>query len=572
MGSSQLNTKRIYSKLFQGYLPAQISPNEDTDKFYTTLLDSDVDRAFLQSALEHLTKDECLGPLKPVFNSILVSCISCARNPQYYESTKSMHALETLCIFTRLILAKNLSGWEIIDVFAGSAKESDMVFMALTSLVDTYLKDEEIPASSRHLALQLALVFMSSVSQLSPGAYFLKKSDLFNSLIQVCVFMKSPSTEKFTFEAAILLAILANYHRSDSSNLNPYLRQIKRTDDQDIMRKICWATNFALEAAINAYQEIHNEEASSTLISTLGSMLDSIRPDRALAAKPVDPPKEFFKNQPIEACVSLLPIYEFLRANLKFPSILLERPSTTSSPRSLAYANLALEWLLLVAENEQILSTLIRAKFLRYSPLSAGEHLLGQERLPLLPNPSSDRLPICALLDCCVLWLRHNLHKRLEVYCYTNCIWICQKIHMYEWKELWSAILGLLGFLATKLDSLYTTGGVENLVHEAESSVFLPSPQALHEFIYELVHDYQTLEKQVSLLQDLAMPTSPKQKSWDEDPSRILATILDTTRFYETKVAAAGARSATQAMGIVAREIDQDGLYGVKESQRIAPP
>lgn len=131
-------------------------------------------------------------------------------------------------------------------------------------------------------------------------------------------------------------------------------------------------------------------------MSTLGSMFESIRLDRALATKPLDPPKEL-KNQwenfsillleyiaeqwfrPIEACVSLLPIYEFLRANSKFPSITLERSSkgatllftslslssyllthatSTSSPRSLAYANLSLNWLLLVAENGQMLSAL----------------------------------------------------------------------------------------------------------------------------------------------------------------------------------------------------------------------
>lgn len=89
---------------------------------------------------------------------------------------------------------------------------------------------------------------------------------------------------------------------------------------------------------------------------------------------------------------------------------------------------------------------------------------------------------------------------------------------------------------------------------------------------YELVHDYQTLEKQVSLLKDLAIPMSPKQKAREEDPLRILSSILDTTRFYQTKIAAAGARSATQAMSIVAREIDQDGLYGVKETRHVAPP
>lgn len=36
----------------------------------------------------------------------------------------------------------------------------------------------------------------------------------------------------------------------------------------------------------------------------------------------------------------------------------------------------------------------------------------------------------------------------------------------YEWLELWKAIIAVLGFLASKLDHLTTTGGIENLIQE----------------------------------------------------------------------------------------------------------
>lgn len=36
----------------------------------------------------------------------------------------------------------------------------------------------------------------------------------------------------------------------------------------------------------------------------------------------------------------------------------------------------------------------------------------------------------------------------------------------YDWAELWRAVIGLLGFLSNKLDSLMTTGGVERLAQE----------------------------------------------------------------------------------------------------------
>lgn len=175
------------------------------------------------------------------------------------------------------------------------------------------------------------------------------------------------------------------------------------------MRKICWASNFALDAVVKwvfnglgntrsfssrAYQEIV-DDGSQTLTSTLGSMISKLRPDRALT--PVDPPRELFKSQqvpsypsrrlliatrPIEACVVLLPIFEFLRTNPTFPlvlispvdesvkssaissppytilslsSYLLTHASSTSSPRAIVYANLCLNTLLTLVQNDGVL-------------------------------------------------------------------------------------------------------------------------------------------------------------------------------------------------------------------------
>lgn len=107
---------------------------------------------------------------------------------------------------------------------------------------------------------------MCGVAQLSPGAYFLRR-DLFSSITNVRVnirivnsnsplimipvqFILSPDTEQYTFEAILLLAVLANFHKSDAAKLNPYLLKMKRTQDKELMRKICWASNFGLDAAV----------------------------------------------------------------------------------------------------------------------------------------------------------------------------------------------------------------------------------------------------------------------------------------------------------------------------------
>jgi len=250
-----------------------------------------------------------------------------------------------------------------------------------------------------------------------------------------------------------------------------------------------------LQSIDRAYQKISDDSVKPAFTTTLGSMFASFRPDRALSIITAEPPRELFKDQPIEAAVILLPIFEFLRGNPMFSKIMLENisrenvasarapppfiiltlssyllthASSTASARSLSYASLSLHILLAFVENDDTISGFCQPTEIIIP--------ICRQRLPHLPLPESKRAPICAVLDCCVLWLRHNLHKRIEVYCYITCIrivyrvvWCLQNSGVrlaYGWKELWTALIGLLNFLSTKIDSLDTTGGVEQIIRE----------------------------------------------------------------------------------------------------------
>ncbi|KAF9041727.1 hypothetical protein BDZ89DRAFT_1207601 [Hymenopellis radicata] len=462
-----------------------------------------------------------------------------------------------------------------------------------------------ILAKIRHTTLQLSLIFLCGIAQLSPAAYFLRR-DLFSSIAS---FIKSPDTEQYTFEAVLLLAILADFHKSDAAKLNPYLSRIKDSDDKDLMRKICWAANFALTTSIKQYQEISDDDMSPTLAATFNTFISSLRPDRALSSTPVDPPRELFKSQPIEATVILLPLYEFLRGNMLFSSIFLESLSdedsqyhppltiislssyllthatSASQPRSIAYAGLGLNVLLALVENDAALTVFSRPckQYIR----------LCRQRLPLLPAPArTGRVPICALLDCCVLWLQHNLHIRLEVQLYMKCIWICHRIVFYlqktrnrleySWKEFWSALLGLLHFLATKIDSLLTTGGVEQLIREtvlllnlclSKCEYFLPAPRSIHELIYELVRSSSDLQSQAVLMKKLAMPeaTNKRHSLNQQQPTEVLMRLITTTQFYERKITEVKARTPGEAFRAIARDIDANGLHGVADTREPEP-
>ncbi|KAK0465598.1 uncharacterized protein EV420DRAFT_1515077 [Desarmillaria tabescens] len=491
-----------------------------------------------------------------------------------------------------------------MEVFAGGVGNSDAFFMNLVAIIDDALANANRSVTIRHQILQLGLTFMCGISQLSPGAYFLRRN-LFPSIV---AFIKGLDTEQFTFEALLFLALLADFHKSDAASLNPYLSQIKETKDVDLMKRICWATDSALVASVKRYQEISDDDVSPALASAFGSLISSLRPDRALASTPVDPPRELFKNQPIENTVILLLLYEFLRGNALFSSVFLSsnepdrlRPSppltlltlssyllthatSTSQPRSVAYANLCINCLLALVETDAVLVVLSKPN---NKPIR-----LCRQRLPLLPVPRSGRPLLCAVLDCCVLWLRHNLHMRLEVRLYTRCIWIChrvvfylQKVRIrleYEWAEFWSAILGLLHFLATKVDNLVTTGGVEQLIREtvfllslclSKCETFLPTPQAVHDFVYKLVRAASDLQSQATLLKRLAGPESKAQRhSLVQQPTDLLMKIVTITQFYEQKVTQSQARTAKDALRAVSREIEANSVYGLTDTREPEPP
>ncbi|KAF9459825.1 hypothetical protein BDZ94DRAFT_989519 [Collybia nuda] len=602
--SSQIQSKfeGTYRKLFQGFTPQQIAPNDTQEQFFSGLFDLDVKPEYLRGELDRATKDRYLGSLKPLLNMLFRECVAHGHSAKMGDVRKS-HSLETLSILIRSVLAKNLTGWEVMEILAGGVSLSDTVFMDFTAMINDILADEEAPAVVRHQALQTALIYMCGIGQLSPGAYFLRR-DLFPS---IAIFIKSRATEQFAFEAILLQAILANFHKSDAARLNPYLKRIKDTRDEGLLRKVCWASSFALETSIKAYHEIFDDHVKPVFPFSFGSMLAMLRPDRALTLTSHDPPRELFKKQPIEAAVVLLPIFEFLHNNAIFPKILVEsisestvsgrlqpplftlltlssylltHASSTFTPRSMAYANISLNNLLCIVENDQMMKALCR-------PSDVTIRLCRQRSpaLPLLPVQSP---PICALLDCCVLWLRHNLHKQLDVYSYLNCIWICYRVLWYfqenrirlnyHWKELWNAIISLLGFLSTKLDALATTGGVEQVVREAlnllnlalcKAEVFLPSPGTLHEFIYELVRSASVLKNQAPLLASLAMP----HKGQTADiQTNLLVSVLDVIDFYEDKVRGAKSQTAKDAMGTIVKEIEANGLHGVTNSREMEAP
>lgn len=62
--------------------------------------------------------------------------------------------------------------------------------------------------------------------------------------------MKGTETQAFAFEAALLLAIISNFHRTDAAKLNPCLRSVKEVEDRELLKSVCYAANYTMDSVL----------------------------------------------------------------------------------------------------------------------------------------------------------------------------------------------------------------------------------------------------------------------------------------------------------------------------------
>jgi hypothetical protein len=137
-----------------------------------------------------------------------------------------------------------------------------------------------------------------------------------------------------------------------------------------------------------------------------------------------------------------------------------------------------------------------------------------------------------------------------------------------------------LDFLGGKLEELSSIVGIEQLLQESlvlldivytKAEAFVSSPEAIHEFIYELVRSAPALQRLTASLRSFVSPRTPSGPSNESPSEQVLSHLLSVTSFYEEKVGQKS-RSADGAMRIVAKEIERDGVYGVGDSHVEDPP
>ncbi|KAF8323104.1 hypothetical protein DL93DRAFT_625081 [Clavulina sp. PMI_390] len=582
--------------------PTTLNHDPVSKPFWEETLTLEVDSKFLAAQFSQLNREDCLGDLKANLNDLFQSCVNFLRQSEPITSlgaTRRINALKTLIVFVSSMAAKGFGGWEFMEIFAGGVSESDRVFSTFASTIDTLLGDTSLEATTRRLVVGLALAFVCAVNELSPGAYFLRQ-DLYPSLCKVLAVTSDPDHSVIS-DASILLSLLVGYHKTDAANLNPYLSHISNEKDEQKLHAVGAIIQTRCDEALRSYQRIQ-DDAPPTLASSLSNTFTSLvaLPVRGFpqTSLSTSASKDSFAAMPPLEALALLPMKDFLLDNPSFPllstrpipqsapegpawlkslpatvhlahsvislaSYILTHATASNSPRAAAYASLALT----------VLQAWIRDPFvLKTFALEKAEVRLCRQRTPFLPLPRKERPVLCSVLDCCVLWLRHNLHKNLQASSHISCVYIIntvvrflhrERIRLeYHWVELWRSLIGLLDYLWTKADLLKYISQVGSLDQ-------LPSDS--HQLIYELTRAAPLLAKQSSVVASLSEARGPTTQSTQSSVQHraetaisthteaCLASLLRVSSYYASKFSP-DERSANAVLRKIADEVGKDGI------------
>ncbi|SCZ98558.1 BZ3500_MvSof-1268-A1-R1_Chr7-1g09200 [Microbotryum saponariae] len=272
-----------------------------------------------------------------------------------------------------------------------------------------------------------------------------------------------------------------------------------------------------------------------------------------------------FKAMPNEVLVILLPFFDLIHLNKSFCAFVLADspsgkpsalPSTlislcsyvlchaSVSSRARSYARLCLLLMMvLVEEGEGKLSkatdeiwicrqvSLDDADRARCLSLTVIQGTL--QRIPMLPRSTGKRPALAAMLDCCVIFLRHNLRKKLDVETFIVCLRLIQRILqqlkterirlVYDWVTVWRSILSLAGFVVSQIEILRL---VSTQIDDLISQIFIllsyaaywgetlfPTSEGSALLFYELLHADETLKALSDLLGISSIPLPPSSFS-----------------------------------------------------------
>ncbi|CAJ0634778.1 5968_t:CDS:2 [Entrophospora sp. SA101] len=193
----------------------------------------------------------------------------------------------------------------------------------------------------------------------------------------------SSESSNISYDAAILLGILANYKKREFKN--PYLIKISEIKDDKIFGALIKVIGLICSKCRNQYIEIQDDDYENTQKLTVSNNKKSNN-------KNDDDNDDSQQHQ------------ELFCDFLSFLSYLFQHNRTQ---RTFKYIKLSLFILTIIIEDDK------NAKFI-FEDTKLFKIRLCKQKKPILPEVKSSRPIVCFILDICVGFLIHNMRRKLQ--------------------------------------------------------------------------------------------------------------------------------------------------------------
>uniref|UniRef100_A0A1A9WGZ5 DUF1741 domain-containing protein n=1 Tax=Glossina brevipalpis TaxID=37001 RepID=A0A1A9WGZ5_9MUSC len=538
----------IYELFFRGEDP--VNSSEFWNEFF--LLQPNVDA--LENEITKLTSEQ-FSLVKNNLNMIFQKCIDMLETD---HPKRLCHSLQTLCSLFYAIYKKSSadSTYDILNEIFGY-DQMDKWMKKLMDYCNQILLGEVLE-NARFMCLKLLLVLVTGTDNVSQNV--LLEHLMMNTLFEAFVRLLSDPTlrAQHGHDIVILLTILVNYRKHEAPN--PYVVQLSILADELALNGYGQMISQSLIDFCRQYMQSLNNAQSSSWFSSLSNIVGNM----FVSDEGCERVQQIKANNGL-----LMALYEAVHLNRNFITTLAHTQAESSAPPSpsntlsltqpdnkneSSVANLKLCFLILTCISEdQYANSMMHDSNLTFKVIL---HRAQMRHRKLNIDRVGRSQPLAAtLLDLLVEFIVSHLMKKFPMELYLLCVGVVHRILCYQkrcrvrlnypWKELWSALIGLLRFLVNQEQALIKKCNIFHLSLQVVNifnlfitygDTFLATTNSYDELYYELNREEKVFtELHAMVLRYTTMPDC----EYKDDVIKLLnalVNILAIVKHFQNKI------------------------------------
>ncbi|KAI9018618.1 hypothetical protein CLU79DRAFT_761163 [Phycomyces nitens] len=519
--------KEKFVELTQGLFQRDAAYTDDPSTFWDVYLLLDVNADCIANIIDSMS-EEALVACNVNLSLLFEACVDHMDHEQTAsEKMRQLHAIQLLaCLFRALFAKKRLSYFNIIHLLTKLDK-ADAVFGALIQRIQRLLSQPQ----TRSWALVLTLVIVSGndhVNQSNLNGYFMHHP-IVSTLVEI---IRDPESTAIQQQDAIMVwGLLSNYNKYEIRN--EYLDRLHTCKETRVLETIMDILKNTLCLMQRKYEILKDDE--ETVPKAVVSFMTRWFSQTRTTSPDMDIPASLDDLPPHESAFLLI-LYELVCHNSHFVAILARTSVSTDNPdeptlvgsilsfssylfqhnrnpRSFLYTRLILLVLLRLSEEDIFLNSMKNEN-------SAMQIRLCRQRPPPLPRSKTPRLFFPIVLDNMLLYIKHNMRKKLDMSTYKVAFSVVHRILCYlrrhkmrleyHWVLLWPVLTSMLHFIVAHLDELRSREEFNAFISLficiinlciTHGETFIADTKSYDTLFYEIIRatdDFTTLSQSVS--------------------------------------------------------------------------